>query len=448
MWLVSLLLFLLHFCLATTFFVSGLIINCAQCLLYITIQPINPTLFKWINYYLHWSICAQILFVAEWWSSSDCRLHVRPEDEQYLGRERALLVMNHTYEVDWLMGWIVAEHYSVLGAAKVYLKDVLRYVPVVGWSWSFSNLVFLRRNWREDQKHVDDQLDILAEYPYPVWMLIFCEGTRFTEEKHRASMEVARAKGLPELQNLLLPRPRGFTHTIARLRHKFAAIYDLTVEFDTENYAQPTLTNMIWRRPIRGDIHVRRIPMSQLPSPPETPATVDESADGAVVSEEKILADYLYRLYERKDARMSAYRSNRDHFPVAADGDSTPSGALYDNIWRADADKSDADAAADVTRAHLLPRSRCILLNTCVWVCVVFAIVWRLMLLKMAAVFSQLAASGGDSGDGGGWLAVSMAAAIGGCIVLLSLYGLRKMVNLTKISRSSSYGQKQSEKTK
>lgn len=40
---------------------------------------------------------------------------------------------------------------------------------------------------------------------------MFCEGTRFTKEKHQESMKVAREKGLPELKHHLLPRAKGFS---------------------------------------------------------------------------------------------------------------------------------------------------------------------------------------------------------------------------------------------
>lgn len=39
---------------------------------------------------------------------------------------------------------------------------------------------------------------------------MFPEGTRFTQEKYEASMEVAREKGLPLLKHHLLPRTKGF----------------------------------------------------------------------------------------------------------------------------------------------------------------------------------------------------------------------------------------------
>lgn len=44
-----------------------------------------------------------------------------------------------------------------------------------------------------------------------VWKVtIFCEGTRFTPEKHAESMKVAKEKGFPELKYHLLPRTKGF----------------------------------------------------------------------------------------------------------------------------------------------------------------------------------------------------------------------------------------------
>jgi lysophosphatidic acid acyltransferase/lysophosphatidylinositol acyltransferase len=51
-------------------------------------------------------------------------------------------------------------------------------------------------------------------------MLLFPEGTRFTEEKHEKSLEVARKKGLPLLQHHLLPRAKGFVVSIQALKGK------------------------------------------------------------------------------------------------------------------------------------------------------------------------------------------------------------------------------------
>ena len=51
----------------------------------------------------------------------------------------------------------------------------------------------------------------------------FCEGTRFTNEKHAVSIEIAKSKGLPLLKHHLLPRTKGFTllTSITKNKSKF-----------------------------------------------------------------------------------------------------------------------------------------------------------------------------------------------------------------------------------
>ena len=51
-------------------------------------------------------------------------------------------------------------------------------------------------------------------------LLLFCEGTRFTREKHARSVEFARKNGLPELKHHLLPRTKGFVHSVNGLKGK------------------------------------------------------------------------------------------------------------------------------------------------------------------------------------------------------------------------------------
>ena len=48
------------------------------------------------------------------------------------------------------------------------------------------------------------------KYTFYSQLLLFCEGTRFTEEKHKISLEIAKKKGLPVMKHHLLPRTKGF----------------------------------------------------------------------------------------------------------------------------------------------------------------------------------------------------------------------------------------------
>ena len=66
---------------------------------------------------------------------------------------------------------------------RVYGKKILKYVPIVGWSWNMSDVVFLERNWEKDKLNLSSKLNSLMDYPSPVWILLFPEGTRYTNKR-------------------------------------------------------------------------------------------------------------------------------------------------------------------------------------------------------------------------------------------------------------------------
>lgn len=85
--------------------------------------------------------------------------------------------------------------------------------------------------------------------------LLYCEGTRFTEKKHRVSMEVAAAKGLPVLKYHLLPRTKGFTTAVQCLRGTVAAVYDVTLNF--RGNKNPSLLGILYGKKYEADMCVR-----------------------------------------------------------------------------------------------------------------------------------------------------------------------------------------------
>lgn len=129
-----------------------------------------------------------------------------------------MVVMNHSYDVDWLAGWLVCERCALLAATKVFAKRSLSYVPVIGWIWRMAEIIFLDRNWQKDKACIVNQIEQISQYANPVWILLFPEGTRFTEAKHQASVEFARKGGLPHLKHLLTPRTKGFTLTMLAIK--------------------------------------------------------------------------------------------------------------------------------------------------------------------------------------------------------------------------------------
>ncbi|XP_009582701.1 PREDICTED: 1-acyl-sn-glycerol-3-phosphate acyltransferase delta-like, partial [Fulmarus glacialis] len=104
--------------------------------------------------------------------------------------------------------------------------------------------------------------------------LIHCEGTRFTEQKHQISMQVAEAKGLPKLKYHLLPRTKGFAVTVQCLRNVVSAIYDSTLNF--RNNENPTLLGVLNGKKYHADLYVRRIPLEEVPEDELTDAFQEE----------------------------------------------------------------------------------------------------------------------------------------------------------------------------
>ncbi|XP_033368532.1 1-acyl-sn-glycerol-3-phosphate acyltransferase delta isoform X4 [Parus major] len=210
--------FICHLLICYIFIVSGLIINFIQ-LFTLILWPINKQLFRRINCRLAYCISSQMVMLLEWWSGTDCTLYTDPESYHKYGKENAIVILNHNFEIDFLCGWNFCERFGVLGSSKVLAKKELSYMPIIGWMWYFLEIVFCKRKWEEDRKTVVQKLLNLRDYPENFWFLIHCEGTRFTEQKHQISMQVAEAKGLPKLKYHLLPRTKGFAVTVQCLRN-------------------------------------------------------------------------------------------------------------------------------------------------------------------------------------------------------------------------------------
>ncbi|XP_063220016.1 1-acyl-sn-glycerol-3-phosphate acyltransferase gamma-like isoform X2 [Bacillus rossius redtenbacheri] len=285
-----------HLLLTVTFFVSGLIINLVQCALYLGVRPFSRYLFRKINYYVAYSLYCQLVFLAEWWSNSDVIIYMDPDDfKKYCGKEHGYLVMNHRYEVDWLLGWVFCERLKLLGNCKTYAKKSIQYVPTMGWAWKFGESIFLERNWEKDKEIIGKQLKELIQYPDAMWLLLMAEGTRFTHEKHEISKKFARDKGLPELKHHLTPRTKGFTSSVPYLRGKVGAIYDIQIAFKhTEK--EPTVNQMLYGKPVEAHMYVERIPLEDVPE------------------EEEACAQWLHQLYQKKDSMTDSFIRNNDFF--------------------------------------------------------------------------------------------------------------------------------------
>ncbi|XP_055135827.1 1-acyl-sn-glycerol-3-phosphate acyltransferase gamma isoform X1 [Symphalangus syndactylus] len=232
-------------------------------------------------------LSAELVMLLEWWSCTECTLFTDEATVERFGKEHAVIILNHNFEIDFLCGWTMCERFGVLGSSKVLAKKELLYVPLIGWTWYFLEIVFCKRKWEEDRDTVVEGLRRLSDYPEYMWFLLYCEGTRFTETKHRVSMEVAAAKGLPVLKYHLLPRTKGFTTAVRCLRGTVAAVYDVTLNF--RGNKNPSLLGILYGKKYEADMCVRRFPLEDIPL------------------DEKEAAQWLHKLYQEKDALQEIY---------------------------------------------------------------------------------------------------------------------------------------------
>ncbi|KAJ4815919.1 1-acyl-sn-glycerol-3-phosphate acyltransferase 3 [Rhynchospora pubera] len=246
------------------FLLSGLVVNCIQGILFVIIRPFSRNLYRRINRLLAELLWLQLIWLVDWWAGVKVELHGDAEIFNLMGKEHALLVSNHRSDIDWLVGWVLAQRAGCLGSTLAVMKKSSKFLPVIGWSMWFAEYLFLERSWAKDENTLKVGLKRLEDFPVPLWLALFVEGTRFTPAKLLAAQEFAAANGLHVPRNVLVPRTKGFVASVSIMRSFVPAIYDTTVIIPKD---QPSPTMM---RILRGQssvvhVHMKRRAMSELP---------------------------------------------------------------------------------------------------------------------------------------------------------------------------------------
>lgn len=252
----------------------------------LVVRPFSKRLFRRVN-----RTCAQV-----WWGmcvlGSESLYGIRPviTGDPIPDRENAVVVANHQQMADILALMMLGWRKKRLGDMKYFVKDVLKYVPGIGWGMVFLDCLFLKRNWEQDQTTIHATFDRFLVENIPVWLVSFVEGTRITPAKLARSQQYARQKGLPVFENVLLPRTKGFLATLQAMRRHLDAVYDVTIAYPD---GIPTWWQYLggWVRVIH--VHVRRYPIAELPTEAEP------------------LSAWLVDRFGEKDRYLTAFHSGR-----------------------------------------------------------------------------------------------------------------------------------------
>ena len=173
-----------------------------------------------------------------------------------------LVIANHQSWADsFIIQSAIVQHGPVL---KVLVKEELMRFPILAmifWAYDFPRLKRRARSTedeperrRQDAERIRDASRQLLESPGAI--LVYPEGTRFTEEKH-----AAQGSGF---QHLLKPRPGGFATMVGTLRNEGRAVIDLSIRYPESSRFWRFLSGAMDEPAMRVDIH----PISEIGDDP------------------------------------------------------------------------------------------------------------------------------------------------------------------------------------
>ncbi|XP_062003651.1 1-acyl-sn-glycerol-3-phosphate acyltransferase 2 [Rosa rugosa] len=267
------------------FFLSGLFVNLLQAICFILIRPVSKNIYRRINRVLAELLWLELVWIIDWWAGVKIKVYTDPETFRLMGKEHALVICNHKSDIDWLVGWVLAQRSGCLGSSLAVMKKSSKFLPVIGWSMWFSEYLFLERSWAKDEGTIKSGIQRLKDYPQPFWLALFVEGTRFTQAKLLAAQEYAASTGLPVPRNVLIPRTKGFVSAVSHMRSFVPAIYDITVAIPKSSPA-PTMLRLFEGRPSVVHVHIKRHVMKDLP---ETDDAVAQWCKEAFVAKDALL---------------------------------------------------------------------------------------------------------------------------------------------------------------
>ncbi|XP_074577873.1 1-acyl-sn-glycerol-3-phosphate acyltransferase PLS1-like [Curcuma longa] len=250
------------------FLLSGLIVNLVQATFFVTVRPFSKSMYRRINRVVAELLWIELVWLVDWWAGVKVELYADSKTFNLMGKEHALVICNHRSDIDWLVGWILAQRSGCLGSALAVMKKSSKFLPVIGWSMWFTEYLFLERSWAKDESTLKCGLERLKDFPRPFWLALFVEGTRFTPEKLLAAQEYAASQDLPIPRNVLIPRTKGFVSAVKIMRPFVPAVYDVTVAIPHDQ-PSPTMLRILKGQSSVVHVHVKRHQLADLPGTDE-----------------------------------------------------------------------------------------------------------------------------------------------------------------------------------
>lgn len=170
-----------------------------------------------------------------------------------------LLVANHQ---SWLDIVILQRLFNrKIPSIKFFIKDQLKWVPLLGFSWWAMGCPFMKRyskefldkNPHKKGKDLHATRKAIEVFKYnPATIMNFVEGTRFTSQKKEIQDS--------PYQHLLKPKAGGISFVISTMGNQIKHLLDITIVYSQE---RPSLWDFLCKRMNAIKVHVRPIPIPE-----------------------------------------------------------------------------------------------------------------------------------------------------------------------------------------
>lgn len=184
-------------------------------------------------------LSVRIAIISSWsvWTIFDWIFRLSSEMEvPDIKKDNYLVISNHISVLDFVL--INSVNKEMFPHSKYAFKQVLRYVPIFYQGFILLKFLVLARNFELDKELIEDYISDIKREQHPIWFVLFCEGTRFSEKKKQASTEFCNGKGIKPFRNVLAPRYKGFGIFHRRLRNSYIRkVLDLTFYCNKESFS-------------------------------------------------------------------------------------------------------------------------------------------------------------------------------------------------------------------
>lgn len=171
------------------FILSGLLVNLVQAFFYVLIRPLSKKTYRKINKVVVELLLLELIWLFDWWAGIKVELYMDSQTFEMMGKEHALLICNHRSDIDWLVGWVIAQRAGCLGSALAIMKKEAKFLPVVGWSMWFSDYVFVDRCWAKDENTLKVSKGSVISQCHSGWPYLWRElGSRRQSSKQLKNM--------------------------------------------------------------------------------------------------------------------------------------------------------------------------------------------------------------------------------------------------------------------